>query len=280
MTPTRVEAAPSAVSPGDDLSEKMDKQKMVEQEMVEQNAPKRSLLAKLLHALNQPLTGLQCSMEVALARPRTLEQYVQGLHDGLELTERMRALVGAIREVAEIEEAQSPQLTTSELTTLELESSLREAADELRPVAEEQNVRITLGLPSASSSLPSSSSSLPSSSSSLPSSSSSLPSSSSSSLAMRGERSELGRVIFRLLDSTLSIAASGTALRIEVSSGKNEVWLRMNWRAEAPAFAYSRPALGLMIVQAWLEKAGAEWRREETDGVETLTVRLPRGRSA
>ena len=266
MTPTRVEAAPSAVSPGDDLSEKMDKQKMVEQEMVEQNAPKRSLLAKLLHALNQPLTGLQCSMEVALARPRTLEQYVQGLHDGLELTERMRALVGAIRELAEIEEAQSPQLTTSELTTLELESSLREAADELRPVAEEQNVRITLGLPSASSSLPSSSSSLPSSS--------------SSSLAMRGERSELVRVIFRLLDSTLSMAASGTALRIEVSSGKNEVWLRMNWRAEAPAFAYSRPALGLMIVQAWLEKAGAEWRREETDGVETLTVRLPRGRSA
>jgi hypothetical protein len=30
------------------------------------NASIRSPLARLLHALNQPLTGLQCSMEVAL----------------------------------------------------------------------------------------------------------------------------------------------------------------------------------------------------------------------
>ena len=60
-------------------------------------------LAQLLHALNQPLTGLQCSMEVALAGPRTLEQYVQGLREGLVLTERMRALVEAIREVADVE---------------------------------------------------------------------------------------------------------------------------------------------------------------------------------
>ena len=33
---------------------------------------KRSPLGQLLHALNQPLTGLQCSMEVALAVPRTV----------------------------------------------------------------------------------------------------------------------------------------------------------------------------------------------------------------
>ncbi len=59
----------------------------------------RSPLAELLHALNQPLTGLQCSMEVALAGPRTNEEYVQGLREGLVLTGRMRVLVEAIREV-------------------------------------------------------------------------------------------------------------------------------------------------------------------------------------
>ena len=63
----------------------------------------RGPLAQLLHALNQPLTGLQCSMEVALASPRTVEQYAQGLREGLELTERMRALVEAIREVADVD---------------------------------------------------------------------------------------------------------------------------------------------------------------------------------
>jgi len=70
----------------------------------------RSPLAQLLHALNQPLTGLQCSMEVALGRPRTNEEYVQGLRQGLELTGRMRALVQAIREVAEVEEAEVEEM--------------------------------------------------------------------------------------------------------------------------------------------------------------------------
>jgi hypothetical protein len=55
----------------------------------------------LLHALNQPLTGLQCSMEVALASPRPIEYHVPRLREGLDLTERMRSLVDAIREVAD-----------------------------------------------------------------------------------------------------------------------------------------------------------------------------------
>ncbi len=63
----------------------------------------RSPLERLLHGLNQPLTGLQCSMEVALASPRSVEYYVERLRDGLALTERMRALVEAMREVVDVE---------------------------------------------------------------------------------------------------------------------------------------------------------------------------------
>jgi signal transduction histidine kinase len=200
----------------------------------------RSPLAQLLHALNQPLTGLQCSMEVALARPRTIEQYVQGLRQGLELTERMRALVEAIREVAELGEGEEPQTETTELASL-----LREAVDDLRPVAEVKKVRIVPDFASASS------------------------------LRLTRQKSQLARVIFRLLDSTLSMAAAGTALRIETGSGTSQVWVRIQWQAEAPRSALSRPELGLFMAQAWLERVGGEWEREATDDLETLNVRLP-----
>src|ERR1700734_1741879 len=107
----------------------------------------RRPLAQLLHALNQPLTGLQCSMEVALASPRTIEQYVQGLREGLKLTERMRALVEAIREVADVDaiapiDANSAR--DSEAGTAELRSLLDEIVGDLAPVAESKGVRLAL----------------------------------------------------------------------------------------------------------------------------------------
>src|SRR5271155_2287298 len=79
---------------------------------------RRSPLGQLLHALNQPLTGLQCSMEVALAAPRTPEQYARGLREGLELTERMRTLVEAIWNAAVGEEERSDGLETTDLIAL------------------------------------------------------------------------------------------------------------------------------------------------------------------
>jgi signal transduction histidine kinase len=212
---------------------------------------RQSPLAQLLHALNQPLTGLQCSMEVALACPRSTEQYVHGLREGLELTERMRALVDAMREVAEIEGDQTVQSETAELASL-----LREGVEDLKPVAEVRNVRIALDYEGASL------------------------------LQVRGQRCALARVIFRLLDSTLSLAGLGTVLRIEAGSGTSrtglsqaeisQVWIRFRWQAEAPQSTFSRPELGLLIAQTWLERLGAEWEREATDDFETLTVRLAR----
>jgi signal transduction histidine kinase len=208
----------------------------------------RSALAQLLHALNQPLTGLQCSMEVALACPRSTEQYVHGLREGLELTERMRALVDAMREIAEIADDQTPQSETTELAGL-----LREGVEDLRRVAAGKNVRIALDFADASLFL----------------------------LRVRGQRPALARSVFRLLDSTLSMAAPGTVLRIEAGSGTSQaglsqVWIRFRWQADAPQLTFSRPELGLLIAQAWLERVGAEWDREATDDFETLTVRLAR----
>jgi signal transduction histidine kinase len=224
----------------------------------EEKAADRSPLAQLLHALNQPLTGLQCSMEVALACPRTVEQYVQGLRQGLELTERMRALVEAMREVADIEEEeqQAPQTEMPELAAV-----LREVVDELRPVAEMKNVRIAADFSSASSAQ-------------VTGQRPTGPGSPRPGPA--GQGSALARVIFRLLDATLSMAAPGTDLRMETGSETSQLWVRIQWQAAAPRSEYSRPELGLLISQAWMKRAGAEWERERAGELETLSIRRPR----
>jgi signal transduction histidine kinase len=221
-----------------------------------QKAAKRSPLAQLLHALNQPLTGLQCSMEVALGRPRTNEQYAEGLRQGLELTGRMRALVEAIREVAEVEEDDEEgrvQLTE----TTALAGLLREAVNELRPVAEAKNVRLALEMRMEKNGA-------------------------ETELAIAGKQPALAQVIFRLLDSTLSMAAPGTALRIEAGSRAGPAEIRIEWQAQGPRSAFSRPELGLLIAQARLERWGAEWERaaagdnSNNNNLETLNIRLPR----
>jgi len=101
----------------------------------------RTPLEQLLHALNQPLTGLQCSMEVALAAPRTLEQYVRGLQDGLELTDRMRALVGAIREVTDMEDKKNAVRNHEEWSIADVNTVLRTALDDLAPAHDEARDR-------------------------------------------------------------------------------------------------------------------------------------------
>jgi signal transduction histidine kinase len=205
----------------------------------------RRPLAQLLHALNQPLTGLQCSMEVALACPRTVEQYVQGLREGLELTERMRALVEAIREVADVDAVDSGKEPGRETT--ELRSLLNEIVGDLAPVAESKCLRLTLV-------------------------------SSDSDLMVRAKRPHLAALMFRLLESALSLAEWGSALRIEADRMLNQapshVRIRIEWRAKVSRSAFSRSELGLLVVQAGLERVGAEWRREHAEDLETLTINL------
>lgn len=204
----------------------------------------RSPLAQLLHALNQPLTGLQCGMEVALARPRTPEQYAAGLRQGLELTERMRALVEAIREVADgLDENDDAKAQNGEWGTTELSAILLATVEDLKPVAESKSVSLVLEC--------------------------------SSSLAVKAEPRRLTGVVFRLLESALSAAAGGSQVRIEGSAADGE-WLRVCWEADAPRSALSRPELGLLVAQAGFERSGARWERTRTGKQETLTIRLPR----
>jgi hypothetical protein len=203
----------------------------------------RSPLSQLLHALNQPLTGLQCSLEVTLARPRTHEQYLRVLREGIELTSRVRALVETIREVADLAEEEEEKTDGSETT--ELRSVLNETVAELRPVAESRKVEITMH------------------------------SANGSPLTVRAARGRLARFVFRLLDSVLGLAPGGTVLPLEAGSAPNQVWVRICWDSGLSPSKCSRAEMGLLVVQAGLEKIGAQWERGRTDDLETLTVRLP-----
>jgi len=202
----------------------------------------RSLLAHLLHALNQPLTGLQCSLELAAAGPRPTEQYIRTLREGLELTTRMRILVEAIRELADTQGCRAEKRQTVLLDEL-----LRYTVADLLPVAETRKVRLSLA--------------------------------SRAPLEVRGQRSHLGTLIFRFLDSALSLAQEGSDLQIEATAEQEHATITVSWnQGSTPDHSpFSRPELGLLIAQAGWEQLCAQWTTTRTGTTQTCTVRLPLG---
>lgn len=220
MTPTKVAAAQegSAVNEGAGLT----------------------LFAQLLHALNQPLTGLQCSLELALSDKRTPEQYVDCMRGGLELTERMRNLVAAIRELLEIEAAQSEARERIDLCSL-----LRETLGELQPVAEAKRVRLSLDCRS---------------------------------LSVNAGRRGLTSTMFRVLESILSVAAPESLLSIGTSADAGSACVRVCWtekKTEPPHGRFSGPELGLILAKAGLRRAGVEWKDEQAEDQQLICLRVP-----
>jgi hypothetical protein len=194
-------------------------------------------LAKLLHALNQPLTGLQCSLELALSGPQAAEKYVACLRGGLELTERMRNLVGAMRELMEIE-GTAPETPER----IELRSLLCETMAELQPVIEAKGMRVALDC---------------------------------ASLPMNAGRRGLTSALFRAAESIISLAAPGSTLSITSSVDMDWV-VQIGWgRCETalPPSEFSRPQLGLMLAQAALRRAGVDSSQRQADDLDLITLR-------
>jgi hypothetical protein len=218
----------------------------------------RSPLAQLLHALNQPLTGLQCSLEVALAAPRTREQYLQNLRDALTLTERMRPLAEGIRVVVDSSEKTMAMRTKEEpgggalsgdADAATLGTALRESAEELKPVAAIKNVTIAWAV-RADCDTPR--------------------------RVEVSRQSSVTQGVFRLLESVLALASRSTLLRIEAGPAGDE-WFRIQWRTFPRDIhpPLSLPELGLLIAQAQLEQSRVVWERRRTESDNIVTLRLP-----
>jgi signal transduction histidine kinase len=230
----------------------------------------RSPLAHLLHALNQPLTGLQCSLELAVAGPRPNEYYVRALREGLELTGRIRILVEALREVADAQPSEAEQFEA-----LLLDPLLRMTVADLLPVAAARGVRLLLvELPA---------------------------------LPVRGDPRSLTTLLFRFLESALSLTREGSELRIVAAverghaslghtnldhtnldhtnlghasldhTNLGRATLVVSWSPGPPPehSPFSRSEVGLLIARAGWERAGAEWIHSRTESTETCAVRLP-----
>jgi hypothetical protein len=97
-----------------------------------------SLLPELLHALNQPLTSLRCSLELTLLQPRDSDEYRRRLRDSLKLTEEITVLASGIRELIDVENP------VTQPRTLAFDKILPASVRELLPLADAQKVSVTL----------------------------------------------------------------------------------------------------------------------------------------
>jgi hypothetical protein len=89
----------------------------------------RKLLANLLHLISQPITALQCSLELALNAEEDRDKCRDWLVAALENSERLRCRLSLAREVAE---AADP----GEVQIIELRSLLQEVLCEIAPLGE------------------------------------------------------------------------------------------------------------------------------------------------
>lgn len=229
-------------------------------------SPARSPLQHMLHALKQPLTGLHCSLELALVGQRTPEQYVRTLREGLELAGRMSVLVAVIGELVENQEEASQEhwqgnenegngvkpgsVGAGQREVIALDALLRQVVGELQPVAGEKQGQILLHC--------------------------NLP------LPVYASRHHLAGAVFRFLDSALSLTAAGGDLRIRAHPESGQARLQVRWDAGAETTGVdlsSRPELGLLLAEAGWKRLGGDWSRERspegTGSFHTVVARLP-----
>jgi K+-sensing histidine kinase KdpD len=102
----------------------------------------RELLAEVFHALNQPLAGLRCTLELALVtKARSAEQYRECVETALEKTDeiaRWTRGIGELVQGADPEEARQ---------TLSLGKYVRACVEDLALVAEAAEVHCTIDVP-------------------------------------------------------------------------------------------------------------------------------------
>jgi signal transduction histidine kinase len=96
------------------------------------------LFADLFHALNQPLTTLRCSLELAEQEPFGEEQYRCLVGASRERVEQVAELLGGLRELLDAEDP------GARAEILDLGPFLQDAVAELVPVAEVREVKLAL----------------------------------------------------------------------------------------------------------------------------------------
>jgi hypothetical protein len=91
---------------------------------------RRRYLSEAFHALAQPITGLQCGLEVAIAKPRTETEYKKRIGAALEVTSTFRELAAALRDLTEADDVgEHPEKLHLPTFFIQLCESLERLAD-------------------------------------------------------------------------------------------------------------------------------------------------------
>lgn len=101
----------------------------------------RDLLAEVFHALNQPMAGLRCTLEAALAKDRSPEQYRQHMETALEKAGEIERWTRSISEfvLADCDKEEKRE-------SLPLGKYVRECVDDLALVAEASQVCYSINI--------------------------------------------------------------------------------------------------------------------------------------
>ena len=214
----------------------------------------QQLLSDLFHALNQPLTTLRCSLELALLQPRTVEQYRDNTQVALEQAERISRIAVGIRELLAADDPGDHR------RVLALDSCLKEAVGDLLPVAESAEVRLSLN--------------------------------GDCPCFVLFEAERLRRAIFHLLEFVLGCTGAGAVVNIEVKKNNGEAALALattggerfchESRNEDPAGDSSQAKeqelerrLWLAIASRIFQAAGGALHAQDNGERLCLQVRLP-----
>lgn len=90
---------------------------------------RRHYLSEAFHSLAQPITAVHCGLEIAIAKPRSIDEYRTRIEEALQITEGFRELTAALRELVEAEHL------GTDVEVLDLPTFLVEVHETLDPIA-------------------------------------------------------------------------------------------------------------------------------------------------
>lgn len=98
---------------------------------------RRQFLQDLFHKLSQPLTALNCTLELALRKPTSASEYREAMEQALALTGLLIGLIKAERESAE-------STDPGDMRPFDLVSLVRTVLDDLNPIFDDSGISLIL----------------------------------------------------------------------------------------------------------------------------------------
>ena len=106
-------------------------------------ASQREFVANAAHELKTPIAVLKSTLQFALQRPRTADEYKHRLDDALDDVGRLETLSHSMLRLARAEQLHTTK-RPDDLPVVDLAASCEESADRWRPLAEAKSVQIRL----------------------------------------------------------------------------------------------------------------------------------------